>query len=507
MQANDLEALLRSRVPIIVVESRDEARVIKGLTRACAGLPTPVGAARPVPSGPPHAGLPLFQWTVTDGLKRLDLEVGPAQRMLAEPHDVLKHIRATPLAGVYALLDFHPYLRDPTAVRLLKDIAQDYERCARTVVLISYDAEIPEELEHLSARFAMTLPNRDERRQLVEEVARQWARANPRQAIRVDPHALELLVENMSGLSSADTERLARTAICEHGAIQMSDVPVVMRAKYDLLNRNGILRYEHDTAQLADIGGLDNFKAWLAKRRAAFDGSAPGLDAPKGVLLLGVQGCGKSLAARASAGIFNIPLLRFDCAALFDKYVGESERNLRESLASADVLAPCVLWVDEIEKGFAGGDSDGGATRRVLGGFLTWLAEKSSRVFVVATANDITALPPELIRKGRFDEIFFVDLPRSATRAEILRIHAAKRGIALEPATLAQLAQACEGFSGAEIEQAVVAALYSAHAQHTQPSAQLLAAEIAATRPLAVVMAESVAALREWARERTVPAE
>ena len=507
MQANDLEALLRSRVPIIVVESRDEARVIKGLARACAALPTPAGGARVPGTGPPHAGLPLFQWTVTDGLKRLDVEVGPPQRMLAEPHDVLKHIRATPLAGVYALLDFHPYLSDPTTVRLLKDIAQDYERCARTVVLISYDAEVPQELEQLSARFAMTLPNRDERRQLVEEVARQWARANPRQAIRVDPHALELLVENMSGLSSADTERLARTAICEHGAIQMSDVPLVMRAKYDLLNRNGILRYEHDTAQLADIGGLDNFKAWLAKRRAAFDGSAPELDAPKGVLLLGVQGCGKSLAARASAGIFNIPLLRFDCAALFDKYVGESERNLRESLASADVLAPCVLWVDEIEKGFAAGDSDGGATRRVLGGFLTWLAEKSSRVFVVATANDITALPPELIRKGRFDEIFFVDLPSSATRAEILRIHAAKRGVALDPATLAQLAKACEGFSGAEIEQAVVAALYSAHAQHIQPSAQLLAAEIAATRPLAVVMAESVAALREWARERTVPAE
>jgi len=220
-----------------------------------------------------------------------------------------------------------------------------------------------------------------------------------------------------------------------------------------------------------------------------------------------VQGCGKSLAARACAGIFNIPLLRLDCAALYDKYIGESERNLRESLAAADVLAPCVLWIDEIEKGFAAGDSDGGATRRVLGAFLTWLAEKSSRVFVVATANDITALPPELIRKGRFDEIFFVDLPDLDTRAEILRIHAAKRGIALDAATLASLARACEGFSGAEIEQAIVAALYSAHAKRTNADAALLAAEIAATRPLAVVMAESVAELREWAKDRTVPAD
>jgi hypothetical protein len=507
MPANDLEVLLRSRVPIIVVESRDEARVLKTLVAACAITSAPLAMPRPAGAAPAKSGLPLFQWTVTDGLKRLDLQMGPPQRMLAEPPDVLKHIRATTLAGAYALLDFHPYLRDPTIVRLLKDLAQDYERCARTVVLIGYEIEIPHELEHLTARVVLALPDRNERRQLVEDVARQWMRANPRQAIRIDARALELLVENMSGLSAADTQRLARKAIYEHGAIQLSDVPMVMRAKYEMLNHGGVLRYEPDTAQLSDVGGLANFKAWLQKRCAAFDGSAPELDAPKGVLLLGVQGCGKSLAARACAGIFNIPLLRLDCSALYDKYVGESERNLRESLASADVLAPCVLWVDEIEKGFAAGDSDGGATRRVLGAFLTWLAEKNTRVFVVATANDITALPPELVRKGRFDEIFFVDLPNLSTRTEILRIQAARRGIALDDATLAELAGECEGFSGAEIEQAIVAALYTAHAKHAAPDAQLLRSEIAATRPLAVVMAESVAALRDWARERTVPAE
>jgi ATPase family protein associated with various cellular activities (AAA) len=519
VQANDLEVLLRSRVPIIVVDSRDESQVLKRLARACAGVAaagpasrttaTAPGGATPAVPGTTAArgGLPLFRWTVTDGLKRLDVEIGPPQRTVSEPLDILKHIRATTLAGVYALLDFHPYLREPTVVRLLKDIAQEYERCPRTVVLISYETEIPHEIEPLTARFVIALPDRNERRQLVEDVAREWMRANPRQAVRIDAHALELLVENMSGLSAADTQRLARKAIFEHGAIQASDVPLVMHAKYELLNHGGVLRYEHDTAPLADVGGLANFKAWLQKRCAAFDGSAPELDAPKGVLLLGVQGCGKSLAARASAGIFSIPLLRLDCAALYDKYVGESERNLRESLGSADVLAPCVLWIDEIEKGFAAGDSDGGATRRVLGAFLTWLAEKSSRVFVVATANDIAALPPELIRKGRFDEIFFVDLPNSSTRAEILRIHAAKRGIALDSTTLGMLAQECAGFSGAEIEQAIVAALYTAHARHAAPDAQLLSAEIAATRPLAVVMAEAVAALRAWAKDRTVPAE
>ena len=350
MPDNDLGVLLRSRVPMIVVESRDEARVLKALTGACSLLSAPLAVPRPAGAPLTRTGLPLFKWTVTDGLKRLDVEIGPPQRMMAQPPDVLKHIRATTLAGAYALLDFNPYLRDPTIVRLLKDIAQDYDRCARTIVLIGDEIEFPHELEPLAARVALALPDRNERRQLVEDVARQWMRANPRQAVKIDARALELLVENMSGLSAADTQRLARKAIYEHGAIQLSDVPMVMRAKYEMLNRGGVLRYEPDTAQLSDVGGLGNLKAWLQKRCAAFDGSAPELDAPKGVLLLGVQGCGTSLAARACAGIFNIPLLRLDCSALYDKYVGESERNLRESLASADALAPCVLWIDDLHK-------------------------------------------------------------------------------------------------------------------------------------------------------------
>src|SRR5215469_6845291 len=288
MQANDLEVLLRSRVPIIVVDSRDEAQVLNALGLACRQVSMPAPVQRPMPADGVAArgGLPLFKWTVTDGLKRVDAEVGPPQHLLAQPPDVLKHIRATTLAGVYALLDFHPYLTDPTIVRLLKDIAQDYERCARTVVLIGYGTDIPHELENLSARVQLALPDRNERRQLVEEVARQWMRANPRQSVKIDPRALDLLVENMSGLSATDAQRLARKAIFDHGAIGLSDVPMVMRAKYEMLNHGGVLRYELDTAALADVGGLSNFKAWLEKRRAAFDGSAPQLDPPKGVLLL-----------------------------------------------------------------------------------------------------------------------------------------------------------------------------------------------------------------------------
>jgi len=230
-------------------------------------------------------------------------------------------------------------------------------------------------------------------------------------------------------------------------------------------------------------------------------------DIPRGVLLLGVQGCGKSLAARVTAGILGIPLLRLDVGALYSKYIGESERTIRETLATADATAPCVLWFDEIEKGFRGDDHDSGTSQRVLATFLTWLAEKHSRVFVVATANDITSLPPEMVRKGRFDEIFFVDLPSAAVRAEVLRIHASKRSLKFDDATLGALAHASEGFSGAELEQAVVASIYTARANKQPCAANHVLAEIKATRPLSVVMAEKIASLREWAEGRTVPAD
>jgi SpoVK/Ycf46/Vps4 family AAA+-type ATPase len=273
------------------------------------------------------------------------------------------------------------------------------------------------------------------------------------------------------------------------------------------LNRSGILSFEYNTAGFAELGGMRRLKEWLQRRRTAFDGSSPALDAPKGLLLLGVQGCGKSVAARAAAGVFGVPLLRLDFAALHNKWLGETERNLRETLKSADVMAPCVLWIDEIEKGVATGDSDGATSKRILGTFLTWLAEKHSHVFIVATANDISELPPELVRKGRFDEIFFVDLPAAEVRKHILEIHAKKRNLAIDAEQVAALANECEGFSGAELEQAVVSAIYAAQAMNESPGAAHVLKELRATRPLAVVMSEKIDALREWAAERTVAAD
>jgi len=491
--AGELQTLLASRVALVVIESREEARVMEVVREAA------LKAQRGRNWG-------VFAWSVTDGLLRVDVDLGGAQRALAQPEQLLKHIKATPMAGIYVLLDFHPYLDNPMFVRAIKDIAQDYQKCARTIVLISYEVKLPQELEHLAARFSLKMPNKDERQAIVMQMAREWAKGSGGMP-RVDVKVVEKMVDNLAGLPLHDVERLTRQAIFNDGALTEDDLRPLLTAKYQLLNRGGTLSFEPDTARFAEVGGLKNLRRWILQRKAAFDGSAPDLDAPKGVLLLGVQGCGKSLAARAAAGVLGVPLVRLDFGALYSKWHGESEKNLRESLSSAEALAPCVLWLDEIEKALSSGDGDSSTSRRVLGAFLTWLSEQRARVFIVATANDITALPPELVRKGRFDEIFFVDLPTPLARFEILGIHCKKRAVTISEQDMKALAARSEGFSGAELEQAVVSALYTAHANKQPVSGATIAAELEATKPLSVVMGEKIAELREWAAERTVPAD
>ena len=490
----DLELVLQSGVAIVAIETTDEERFL-GLLKEVA-LASPSAQYRP-----------LFRWTVTDGLQRLDLALEP-QRHNAAPTDVLRHIRATQKPGLYALLDFHPFLADPVNVRLLKDIALDAPRTRVCVLLISHELGLPAELKGMSAQFAMRLPDGAGRRAIIRRLIDDYREEHPRRALAVDEKALELLVQNLGGLTHADVERLARNVIFDDGALREEDLPAAMRAKYDLLNRGGVLSYEYDTAKFSDVAGFRNVKTWLTQRRTAFSPSRPaGLDVPKGILLIGVQGCGKSLAAKAAASILGAPLLRLDFGALYNKYHGETERNLRESLHTAELMSPCVLWLDEIEKGIAGGNDETGTSRRVLGTLLTWMAERKAPVLLVATANAVGELPPELIRKGRFDEIFFVDLPQAPQRAEILAIHLRKRGLDPAQFELPAIVAATDGFSGAELEQSVVSALYAAHALGQQATATHLVRECRRTRPLSVLMHERVAALREWARDRTVTAD
>jgi len=490
---DDVAALVAARTPIVVLETADEdaavALVVRAAARASGG----------------QAGRPVFRWSVTDGLRRLDVDLGAAQRHNADVQTMLRFVLENPAPATYVLLDVHPWFSDPVVVRLLKDAAQVPAERRSTLVLVSRTLELPVEIEHLAVQVPVAFPSTAERAAIVDETVRAWAAATGTFP-HVDPYARDLLVRRLAGLSRSDVARLARGAVVDDGAITHRDVPVVERARFDALSADGVLSYEYATVGPDDVVGLDRVVRWITLRRPAMDGSAPHLDAPRGVLLLGVQGCGKSLAARAAASILGVPLLRLDLAGVHDKYVGESERRLRDALAAADALAPCVLWVDEIEKAVATSDGDGGSARRVLGTFLTWLADRRSRVFVTATANDIAALPPELVRKGRFDELFFVDLPDPQARAALLRLHASRRGLVLSDEELGPLVAASEAFSGAEIEQAVVAATYTTHAHQVPLDAAAVLAEMQHTRPLAVVMAERVASLRAWASARAVPA-
>ena len=425
-----------------------------------------------------------------------------------KPVELLNLIKLTRVGGIYLLFDFHPYLDDPVIVRHLKDVAQNYAEIPHTLVFISHELKIPQELENFCVRYELSLPDRAQLETIVRMEAQVWSKMNNNLRIVVEKKILNQLVESLLGLPLDDVRRLVRGAIRDDGVLTESEVKEVMKAKFELLSQGGILSFEYDTARYADVGGLNKLKDWLTLRKASFTGELkkPGLDAPKGIMLLGVQGCGKSLAAKAVAGAWGVPLLRLDFGSIYNKFFGESEKNLRESLKTAEVMAPCILWVDEIEKGISTGDNDGGTSRRILGTLLTWMAEKDAKVFIVATANDIESLPPELVRKGRLDEIFFVDLPDKDARAAIFKIHLEKRKLDTKQFDPGLLAGKSEGFSGSEIEQAVVSALYSAHAKNENLNDSHLLAEIEKTRPLSVVMAERIQYLRDWARDRTVMA-
>lgn len=485
--AHDLQVLIDSQLPLISIVTREEQRAFQLIEQMALAK-----------------GFPLFTWSVTDGIRRHNERRDAADT--TDPEKAMRHIETTPQNGVYVLFDFHPYLENPVIVRLIKATAQGYARTARTLIFISHHVTLPPELQSMGASFDLALPGADAIRQLAKEEAELWTRRNPGTKIKADREAYELLVQHVAGMSMEDARRLIRQAIQDDDAITMDDIARVMKIKQQKLGQGKLLEVELDTAKLADVGGLDNLKRWLSMRRDVFLGDATDLPPPKGILLLGVQGSGKSLAARAVAGAWMVPLLRLDFGSLYDKFYGETERNLREALKTAEAMAPCVLWMDEIEKGVATDKSDDGVSRRVLGTLLTWLAERKSKIFVVATANDISILPPELLRKGRLDEIFFVDLPDAKTRSDIFAIHLKRRNQAPDKFDLSSLAQATDGFSGAEIEQAIVAALYRAHTAKRPLTQDDVLMETQLTKPLSIVMAEKMAELRAWAAGRTVMA-
>jgi len=478
---------LQGHAPILHIESHEEKRAKNLLVSIATKLITPI-----------------FQWSATEGLRRLDIDLG-TQRHNKGPQDVLSHIKAVDKTGIYILLDFEPYLQDPVNTRFIKEIAMQFENTGSKLILLSHKIKIPENFKHFVASFELSLPDEAALIELVAEEIIKWQKETNVE-VTSNTKIVQRMVNNLSGLSFKDARRLIRNTLIDDGAITESDIPEIMQTKYQLLNRNDVISFEYDTARFSEVGGMKNLKNWLIRREKKFLGETKNhnLDRPRGLLLLGVQGCGKSLAAKAIAGIWNVPLLRFDFSALYDKYIGESESNLRASLKTAQVMAPCVLWIDEIEKGISGGNDDG-TSKRILGTFLTWLAENQANVFVVATANNINDLPPELIRKGRMDEIFFVDLPDEQVRKKIFLIHMEKRNINTGAIDLDSIAQASNLFSGSEIEQVIVSTLYTVENTDTSMKTQDILNEINSTRPLAIVMAEQIGQLRDWASDRTVP--
>lgn len=490
--AHDLGLIIDSRVPLVLIQSHEETRVLDVLMQVSN-----------------ERTLPMQVWTITDGLRSMGFSMDePDGDKLLELDSALLAIKRGRSKGLYVLCDAHSFFtaEHPRLLRLLKDIILQYNSINRTIVLLSHALALPPELQRHAAEFELSVPGDEQILAIIREEATAWSNQNNKQRVKTDKLALDRIIMHLRGLSPSDVRTLARQFIYADGAISNSDLSLVSKGKLQLLDMHGVLHYEYSTESFAQVGGLHNLKNWLAQRQQAFLSQDHHVDIPKGVLLLGVQGGGKSLAAKAVAGLWGLPLLRLDFGALYNKYYGESEKNLRDALKLAENMSPCVLWMDEIEKGIGGQSNDDGTSQRVLGTLLTWMAEKQQPVFIVATSNNIAQLPPELIRKGRLDEIFFVDLPNEEIRADIFTIHLRKRKQDPAAFDLAALAAASENFSGAEIEQVVVAATYTALAQQQSLHTAGLLDELSRTRPIAVVMAEEIAALRSWAQHRTVPA-
>jgi ATP-dependent 26S proteasome regulatory subunit len=410
---------------------------------------------------------------------------------------------------LFVLKDFHPFLgRGQFAVvRRLREVAQSLKNSHKTVFLLSPVQDIPVELEKELTVINVAMPGEAELGLQLDSII-ESVQENSQCEVELDAESRERLLQASLGLTLGEAENVFARILIRTRKLDAQGVKEVLTEKQQIIKKSGLLEYFSPKERFEHIGGLGILKDWLAKRSLAFspEARAFGLPQPRGILMLGVQGCGKSLCAKAVASLWQLPLLRLDIGRMFGSLVGSSEENIRRAIAVAESVAPAILWVDEIDKAFAGiagsGTTDGGTGARVLGTFLTWLSEKQLPVFVVATANDISNLPPELLRKGRLDEIFFVDLPQKEERAEIFRIHLQKRGRDPETFSTGELAALSASFSGAEIEEAINSALYDAFYAQRELAQADIEATLQQTVPLAATMDEKIGSLRSWSKGR-----
>jgi len=489
---DELRLLVNSRHPIITIETPEEERVEQLLMEVAAEL-----------------AVPLYTWSVTTGLAKAH---GAPIYSTDNPEQAVANVALIQGDAIFLLKDFARYCDNDRVCRRLRELAEKFRSERRSIVITAASLELPPDLRGDSVPFQLGLPTADE---LLPGVKNVLAEMNRTQQIplALDIVGISQLTQNLVGLPQEEAMRALRMSILARRRMDGGLLDAVLDAKRDALRSDGLLETVRRDASFADVAGLRHLRDWIAKRKSALtpEGRRFGLEPPKGILITGVQGCGKSLAARSVAGEWGYEMARLDAGALYDKFIGESEKKLQKALELAQRLAPMVLWIDEIEKAFASagssGDADAGLSQRLLAMLLTWMQDRESGVFLAATSNNISALPPEMLRKGRFDEIFFVDLPNVEVRAALFSLHLKKR--ARDPASfdLPKLASASEGFSGAEIEQAIVAGLYTAFAQKQQLTTEILVAEIRGTQPLSVTRAEDIQAIRDWAKTRAVPAD
>ncbi|MCB9525645.1 MAG: AAA family ATPase [Myxococcales bacterium] len=480
----ELEHLVKARYPIIYVNSGEEERVEHAVRAIQASL-----NAR---SSHPRK---LLFWSITEGFTGDE-----AFNDLRDPIKALDFAIRYEEGALFVLRDFHPYLKDPVVVRRLRDCHRAFKETDRpkNVLVLSPTLKVPAEVEAEVAVVDFDLPDRSELAALVNEFANAYQ-------LNHGADARERFTEAALGLTYDEASYVLAKSLVRHRDF---DIDTILSEKKAIIRKSGLLEFYESEEAFAEVGGLKVLKEWLHKRQGAFSQKARdfGLPVPKGILLIGIPGCGKSLTAKAVGALWQMPLLRLDVGKVFSGLVGSSEENIRKVIATAEAVAPAILWLDELEKGFSGvqssGQSDAGTTARVFGSFITWLQEKKSSVFVIATANDVSMMPPELLRKGRFDEIFFVDMPSEEERRDIFKIHLEKKQRALESFDLDLLARTAKGFSGAEIEQAVVSGLYDAFFEGDDLSDERLVRACGEVIPLSLTMKEKIDDLRDWAASR-----
>jgi len=477
---HELKTLVRSMHPVVVIESAEEERVDDLLRALAADL-----------------RLPLFTWTVTKGLQRID--GSHAIHGTADPRTLLRHLATLTVQAVFHLKDLAPHLSSAETARAFREAAHAFTVTRSTIVLSGHAVAMPDGVSRDAVRLHLQLPDRAELKQLVQRTLRSLRSQHPIE-VSLPPDGMDGLLDALAGLTLNQARQAVARAVLDDHRLDLQDIPQLLKRKGERIRDAGVLEFYPPEENTFELGGFSRLKEWLARAQVGFTDEARslGLPAPRGVLFVGVQGCGKSLAAKIIARTWGQPLLKLDAGRLYDKFVGESEKNLRKAFDIAEAIAPCVLWIDELEKAFAtGSDGDAGLSRRMLASFLTWLQERKAPVFVAATANDLSRVPPELLRKGRFDEIFFVDLPDASEREAIFRIHLELRKQNPAAFDLTGLGAATNGFSGSEIEQAVVSSLYRALHEKQPLTTALLLQEIGQTSPLSVSRREDIARVRE----------